>query len=171
MGIKMKIEISSQNYILVLVYYPLCLIPPIFIPYFTPYITNSKYVVIYFIMTKNNPKPYKRFLSRKKAEEFYSNLVKEDTNKIGHINSYVSVNLSLTITTKIVNDEEVYDDLEFNGGKNIWDFFDKKEKDYLSNLLTPIPEYIINTLENTKKRRAALLEVIDISNEVKLIFK
>ncbi|EJE0798039.1 hypothetical protein M4M82_004719, partial [Escherichia coli] len=57
------------------------------------------------------------------------------------------------------------------GGKNIWDFFDKKEKDYLSNLLTPLPNYIINTLENTKKRKDALSEAIDISNEVKLKFK
>ncbi|NCI00397.1 hypothetical protein EHI96_11125 [Cronobacter malonaticus] len=167
----MKIEISSQNYILVLVYYPLCLIPPIFITYFTPYITNSKYVVFYFIMAKNNPKPYKRFLSRKKAEEFYSNLVKEDTNKIGHINSFVSVNLSLTVTTKIVNSEEVYNDLEFNGGKKRWESFDKEDQDYLKNLLTPLPNYISNTLENTKKRKDALLEAIDISNEVKLKFK
>ncbi|EIR0279729.1 hypothetical protein LI811_004024 [Salmonella enterica] len=171
MGIKMKIEISSQNYILVLVYYPLCLIPPIFIPYFTPYTINSKYVVFYFIMAKNNPKPYKSFLSRKKAEEFYNNLIKGNKNKKGHIMSSISLNLSLTVITKIVNSEEVYDKLKFNGGEKVWNSFDKEAQDYINNLLTPLPNYISNTLENTKKRKNALLEAIDISNEVKLKFK
>lgn len=85
--------------------------------------------------------------------------------------SSISLNLSLTVITKIVNSEEVYDKLKFNGGGKVWNSFDKEAQDYINNLLTPLPNYISNTLENTKKRKNALLEAIDISNEVKLKFK
>ncbi|HCB5742699.1 TPA: hypothetical protein M1G85_004604, partial [Salmonella enterica subsp. salamae serovar 42:r:-] len=57
------------------------------------------------------------------------------------------------------------------GGEKVWNSFDKEAQDYINNLLTPLPNYISNTLENTKKRKNALLEAIDISNEVKLKFK
>ncbi|MFJ5477854.1 hypothetical protein [Pectobacterium carotovorum] len=167
----MKIEIRSQKYTLILIYYPLSLIPPILTSYLTPYITNYKYIIFYFIMAKNNQIPLKRFLSRKKAEEFYSNLIKESANKEKHIDSYISVNFSVTVDTKNTNGKENYHNIYFNGGKKLWESFDKEEQDYLSNLLKPLPKYINNTLKNIKARRDPLSKTINISNERKLKFK
>lgn len=148
----MKIVLTSSKYILVVVYYPLILIPEFLTKHLKFFSIDDKYIPFYFIISKDSNKPVKRFLSKTKAEHSYHTLNKEG----GLITSFSPLYLSFTILTEEINEKVFERNISFNCDSTIENSLEQDELDLIESISNTLAEYINKVMAETISKKEML---------------
>lgn len=153
-GDHMKIVLTSSTYILVVVYYPLSLIPQFLINHLNSFsIIDGEYIPFYFIISKKNNKPVKVFLSKTKAEHSYHTFNKES----GLIKSFSPLYVSYTITTEEINKRILMKDIEFNCDSTIENTLEQDELTLIASISNNLKDYIRKVMTEIISKKERLL--------------
>ena len=148
----MKIVLTSSKYILVVVYYPLILIPEFLTKHLKFFSIDDKYIPFYFIISKDSNKPVKRFLSKTKAEHSYHTFNKEE----GLITSFSPLYLSFTITTEEINEKVFVRDISFNCDSTIENSLEQDELNLIASISNTLANYINKVMAETISKKEML---------------